>query len=56
MEVLGHSSIRVTMDFYTFVRLDTQRAAFDRVSDALAGIDGNRPDDDDGTIGVVAAI
>ncbi|MET7714008.1 tyrosine-type recombinase/integrase [Streptomyces sp. NPDC005407] len=40
MEVLGHSSIRVTMDVYTFVRLDTQRAAFDRVSDALAGIDG----------------
>ncbi|MBT2389936.1 site-specific integrase [Streptomyces sp. ISL-1] len=56
MEVLGHSSIRVTMDVYTFVRLDTQRAAFDRVSDALAGIDGNRPDGDDGTAGVIAAI
>lgn len=31
MEVLGHSSIRVTMDIYTFVRLDSQRTAFDRV-------------------------
>ena len=36
MEVLGHSSIRVTMGIYTFVRLDTQRAAFDRVGDVLA--------------------
>ncbi|WP_406304120.1 hypothetical protein OHA61_19690 [Streptomyces sp. NBC_00885] len=44
------------MDVYIFVRLDTQRAAFDRVSDAPAGMDGNRPDDDDGTIGVIAAI
>ncbi|MFF7279223.1 tyrosine-type recombinase/integrase [Streptomyces griseorubiginosus] len=35
MEILGHSSIRVTMDLYTFVRLDSQRLAFDRVSDAL---------------------
>ncbi|RBM05694.1 site-specific integrase, partial [Streptomyces sp. PT12] len=35
MEVLGHSSIRVTMDIYTFVRLDTQRDAFDRVGYAL---------------------
>ncbi|GAA1289765.1 site-specific integrase [Streptomyces javensis] len=35
MEVLGHSSIRVTMDIYTFVRLDSQRSAFDRVGDAL---------------------
>ncbi|WP_312023409.1 tyrosine-type recombinase/integrase [Streptomyces sp. RP5T] len=35
MEVLGHSSIRVTMDIYTFVRLDSQRLAFDRVGDAL---------------------
>ncbi|MFD7471465.1 hypothetical protein ACFV8Z_04495 [Streptomyces sp. NPDC059837] len=26
MEVLGHSSIRVTMDIYTFVRLDSQRS------------------------------
>ncbi|WP_405599702.1 site-specific integrase [Streptomyces sp. NBC_01410] len=56
MEVLGHSSIRVTMDVYTFVRLDTQRAAFDRVSDALAGIDGNRPDSDDDSTGAIAAI
>ncbi len=37
MEVLGHSSIRVTMDIYTFVRLDSQRSAFDRVGDALRG-------------------
>ncbi|MCX4665900.1 site-specific integrase [Streptomyces sp. NBC_01381] len=44
MEVLGHSSIRVTMDIYTFVRLDTQRAAFDRVGDALAADDSNRDD------------
>ncbi|MFI2352931.1 hypothetical protein ACH492_39345 [Streptomyces sp. NPDC019443] len=44
------------MDVYTFVRLDTQRAAFDRVSDALAGNDGNGPDDDDGPAGVTAAI
>ncbi|MFI1335667.1 tyrosine-type recombinase/integrase [Streptomyces sp. NPDC020845] len=36
MEVLGHSSIRVTMDIYTFVRLDSQRSAFDRVGDALS--------------------
>ncbi|GAA4554231.1 tyrosine-type recombinase/integrase [Streptomyces collinus] len=35
MEVLGHSSIRVTMDIYTFVRLDSQRSAFDRVGNAL---------------------
>jgi hypothetical protein len=56
MEVLGHSSIRVTMDVYTFVWPDTQRAAFDRVSDALAGVDGNRPDGDDDTAGVIAAI
>ncbi|MEV6933988.1 hypothetical protein AB0N19_05865 [Streptomyces sp. NPDC051132] len=35
MEVLGHSSIRVTMDVYTFVRLDSQRSAFDRVGQAL---------------------
>lgn len=56
MEVLGHSSIRVTMDVYTFVRLDTQRAAFDRVGDALAADDSNRPDDGDGTAGVLAAV
>ncbi|MFF3373368.1 tyrosine-type recombinase/integrase [Streptomyces sp. NPDC002680] len=35
MEVLGHSSIRVTMDIYTFGRLDSQRSAFDRVGDVL---------------------
>jgi integrase len=56
MEVLGHSSIRVTMDIYTFVRLDTQRAAFDRVGDALRGDDGNDPDDDEGTAGVPAVV
>ncbi|WP_241779513.1 site-specific integrase [Streptomyces natalensis] len=55
MEVLGHSSIRVTMDIYTFVRLDSQRTAFDRVGDALRG-DGNPPDDDDGAAGVPVAI
>ncbi|MFE2440800.1 tyrosine recombinase XerC [Streptomyces sp. NPDC059426] len=50
MEVLGHSSIRVTMDIYTFVRLDSQRSAFDRVGDALRDISGS--DDDDGPGGV----
>ncbi|MEU1849212.1 site-specific integrase [Streptomyces sp. NPDC019990] len=55
MEVLGHSSIRVTMDIYTFVRLDSQRSAFDRVGDALRG-DGNDPDDGDGAAGVPVAI
>ncbi|MGY4745878.1 hypothetical protein [Streptomyces sp. B21-108] len=55
MEVLGHSSIRVTMDIYTFVRLDSQRSAFDRVGDALRG-DGNDGDDDDGSAGVLAAV
>ncbi|WUH92364.1 hypothetical protein OG900_21145 [Streptomyces sp. NBC_00433] len=56
MEVLGHSSIRVTMDIYTFVRLDTQRAAFDRVGEALAADDSNRPDADETTAGVLAAV
>lgn len=51
VEVLSHSSIRVTMDIYTFVRLDSQRSAFDRVGDALRG-DGNDPNDDDGASGV----
>jgi integrase len=61
MEVLGHSSIRVTMDIYTFVRLDTQRAAFNRVGDALSGgghdgaCDGDGPDDEDGAAGVLVA-
>ncbi|MEE1939657.1 site-specific integrase [Streptomyces sp. TRM 70361] len=42
MEVLGHSSIRVTMDVYTFVRLDAQRSAFARMGNALGdgGADG----------------
>ncbi|SES39669.1 hypothetical protein SAMN04487983_104871 [Streptomyces sp. yr375] len=43
MEVLGHSSIRVTMDIYTFVRLDSQRSAFDRVGDALRKDDDTKP-------------
>ena len=43
MEVLGHSSIRVTMDIYTFVRLDSQRSAFDRVGDALRKNDDSKP-------------
>ncbi|GAB7032104.1 site-specific integrase [Streptomyces sp. NPDC021749] len=55
MEVLGHSSIRVTMDIYTFVRLDSQRSAFDRVGNALRG-DGNPGDDDGGAAGVPVAI
>ncbi|WP_411121339.1 tyrosine-type recombinase/integrase [Streptomyces sp. x-19] len=52
MEVLGHSSIRVTMDVYTFVRLGSQRSAFDRVGNALRG-DGTPPDDDDGAAGAL---
>ncbi|MFJ7181527.1 tyrosine-type recombinase/integrase [Streptomyces massasporeus] len=55
MEVLGHSSILMTMDIYTFVRLDSQRSAFDRVGDALRG-DDNDSDDDDGAAGVPVAI
>ncbi|MEW2045644.1 hypothetical protein [Streptomyces sp. NPDC005476] len=55
MEVLGHSSIRVTMDIYTFVRLDSQRSAFDRAGDALRG-DGNDPDHDDGEAGVPVTV
>ncbi|SFD19992.1 Phage integrase, N-terminal SAM-like domain [Streptomyces aidingensis] len=35
-EVLGHGSIRVTVDIYTFVRLDAQRSPFGRVGDALS--------------------
>lgn len=58
MEVLGHSSIRVTMDIYTFVRLDAQRSAFERVGNALGtdGDDGNGPDDDDGPSRVPVAV
>ncbi|WP_311137307.1 tyrosine-type recombinase/integrase [Streptomyces sp. I6] len=55
MEVLGHSSIRMTMDIYTFVRLDSQRSAFDRVGDALRG-DGDGPDDDDGPADAFVAV
>ncbi|MFE0374191.1 hypothetical protein ACFW1M_01140 [Streptomyces inhibens] len=40
--------MRVTMDIHTFVRLDSQRSAFDRIGDALRG-DDNPLDDDDGT-------
>ncbi|MEU7317637.1 site-specific integrase [Streptomyces sp. NPDC007083] len=36
MQLLGHSSIRVTMDIYTFVRLDEQRDAIGRLGDALS--------------------
>ncbi|MDF4251409.1 site-specific integrase [Streptomyces sp. WMMB303] len=43
MQVLGHSSIRVTMDIYTFVRLDEQRDAIGRLGDALSG-DGDPAD------------
>ncbi|MFF1600263.1 hypothetical protein ACFVYV_22595 [Streptomyces mirabilis] len=45
----------MTMDIYTFVRLDSQRSAFDHVGDALRG-DGNDPDDDDGAAGVPVAV
>ncbi len=55
MEVLGHSFIRVTMHIYTFVRLDSQRSAFDRVGGAPRG-DGNGTDDDDGTADVPVAV
>ncbi|MCF3177551.1 hypothetical protein IPZ61_30100 [Streptomyces sioyaensis] len=55
MDVLVYSSIRVTMDIYTFVRLDSQRSAFDRVGDALRS-DGNPPDDAHGAAGVPVAI
>ncbi|MFE7707142.1 tyrosine recombinase XerC [Streptomyces sp. NPDC057486] len=55
MEVLGHSSIRVTMDIYTFVRLDSQRSAFDRVGDALRG-DGSDSDDNGSAGGSPVAI
>ncbi|MER5974119.1 hypothetical protein ABT112_31150 [Streptomyces sp. NPDC002055] len=48
--MLGHSSIRVTMDIYTFVRLESQRSAFDRVGEALR--DSSEPGDDDSTTGV----
>lgn len=47
--------MRVTMDIYTIVRLDSQRSAFDRVGDALRG-DGNEPDDEDGAAGVPVAV
>ncbi|MGI5353257.1 hypothetical protein ACQEU8_34505 [Streptomyces sp. CA-250714] len=42
----------MTMDIYTFVRLDSQRTAFDRVGDALRDI--YEGDDDDGASGVPA--
>ncbi|WP_243741214.1 hypothetical protein [Streptomyces sp. 8K308] len=55
MEVLGHSSIRVTMDVCTFVRLDAQRSAFGQVGDALRG-DGDGAEDDGGPGSVPAAV
>ncbi|MFE2674749.1 hypothetical protein [Streptomyces hygroscopicus] len=39
----------MTMDIYTFVRLDSQRSAFDRVGDAMRDISDD--DDDDGRSG-----
>ncbi|WP_234485546.1 hypothetical protein [Streptomyces sp. MBT97] len=45
----------MTMDIYTFVRLDSQRSAFDRVGDALRG-DGCDPEDDDGAAGALAGV
>ncbi|GGV72886.1 hypothetical protein [Streptomyces massasporeus] len=45
----------MTMDIYTFVRLYSQRCAFDRVGDALRG-DGKDPDDDGGAAGVLVAV
>lgn len=44
MEGLGRSSIRMTMDIYTCVWLDSQRTAIDRVGVALRG-DDNGPHD-----------
>ncbi|MDH6569245.1 integrase [Streptomyces sp. SAI-117] len=55
MEVLGHSSIRVTMDIYTFVRLDSQRSAFNRVGEVLRN-DGSEPGEDDGAADASVAI
>ncbi|WP_372446573.1 tyrosine-type recombinase/integrase [Streptomyces spirodelae] len=44
MQVLGHSSVRVTMDIYTFVRLDERRDAIGRLGDALSeDTDPGRP-------------
>ncbi|MGW6732016.1 hypothetical protein [Streptomyces sp. NPDC055013] len=43
------------MDICTFVRLVSQRSAFDRVGDALRG-DGNGSDDDDGPAGVSVTV
>ncbi|MFE1832839.1 hypothetical protein [Streptomyces sviceus] len=43
------------MDIYTFVRLDSQRSAFDRVGDALRG-DDNDPGDADGRAGTPVAV
>ncbi|WP_234313743.1 hypothetical protein [Streptomyces sp. NBRC 109706] len=50
--------IRVTMDIYTFVRLDAQRDAIDRVGAALSGdANGrNNRDGDDGTAGALATV
>lgn len=42
------------MDIYTFLRLGSQRSAFDRLGDALR--DGNGPDDDDGAGGALVAV
>jgi site-specific recombinase XerD len=37
MEILGHSQISLTMNTYSHVTADTQRAALDTVADLLAG-------------------
>ncbi len=51
MELLGHSTIQLTMNTYTHVMPETQRDAVDRL-DRIFGepthSDDNEPDDDDG--------
>jgi integrase len=39
MEILGHSQIAVTMNTYTHVLPELQRAAADRMDEAFAGLD-----------------
>ncbi|SCF64321.1 hypothetical protein GA0115254_1088241 [Streptomyces sp. Ncost-T10-10d] len=53
--VTDRSFLHMTMDIYTFARLDSQRSAFDRIGDALR-CDGNGSDDDDGAGGVPVAV
>lgn len=42
MELLGHSSIRVTLDLYTHVSADSMSAAVQGLNDALFGVSGAR--------------